>query len=160
MHESSGLSHLGPPGDIDIFLERADCILEVACTVRSAITAARHCHVMPLTPISVARSRAARGAARPGRRLHHRPAALNRADGPDDDRPPFEVAVEVIDQGQYAGITPAGRLLQAVQADRLQVTRKAAYGSASAALAGRWTTICKISSTEPPRNGTRPVMIQ
>ena len=52
------------------------------------------------------------------------PGPFQRADGPGQDRPALEPAPEVVGQVGGRGVAPCGRLLQALQADRLQVARR------------------------------------
>ena len=75
----------------------------------------------PATSASVARSR--EDNSRGQRFLPPRPEpdSLPGGDGPGDDGLTVEIAAQIVGQGRRAGIAATGLLLQALQADRLEI---------------------------------------
>ncbi len=84
------------------------------------------------------------------------PGPLGRPDPPRRDRAALQPGVQVVGQGLGRRVAPPRVLLQALQADRLQVAGHAAL-SLRGGSGGRFRTASIVSTTVSPPNGARPV---
>ena len=137
---------------------RACCARASASASAAALVSARrHCHRTRVKPRTAVAAIAETSAASVGRRRALR-RLLQQGRRPGEDRPAGQEAVEVLGQGRRAVVSSPRVLLQASQADRLQVVgHRRPQPTGRDRLLGR--TRSRVSSIEADWNGGRPVSI-